>query len=121
MAAKYFIKSIYLSIYLKESVNAPPKVVGFLQVLPFPSTGNDDKGGWDQPLTDPSTEAVPRDQTRVIIKVAARGALRTPSTRSVQLCPSQFRFTLHNSALPSAASKGRFLLGRIFQAERKFS
>jgi hypothetical protein len=31
----------------KELVNALPKVVGFLRVLRFPSTGNVDRVGWD--------------------------------------------------------------------------
>ena len=39
----------------KESVNALPKVVGFLRVLRFPPTGNVDRVGWDYLLTGIST------------------------------------------------------------------
>ena len=50
--------------YVKESVNT--KVVGFLRVFWFPPQGM--LTGWVgvSPLTDPSTVAVLRDQTRVI-------------------------------------------------------
>ena len=50
-----------LMSYVKESVNT--KVVGFLRVFWFPPQGM--LTGWVgvSPLTDPSTVAMPRDQT----------------------------------------------------------
>ena len=36
-----------LNIYVKKSVNALPKVVGFLRVLQFSTTGDVGRVGWD--------------------------------------------------------------------------
>jgi hypothetical protein len=48
-----------MTLVWKESVNALPKVVGFLR---FPPTGNIDRVGWDySSIPDPSTVAVRRD------------------------------------------------------------
>jgi hypothetical protein len=38
----------FMTLVRKESVNALPKVLGFLQVLQFPLTGNVDRVGWDK-------------------------------------------------------------------------
>ena len=41
-----------MTLVRKESVNALPKVLGFLRVLQFPPTGNVDRVGWDKRQTD---------------------------------------------------------------------
>ena len=70
-----------MTLMWKESVNALPKLVGFLRVLRFPPTGNVDRVGWDYP---PNWHfhrgcAPWPDMSH---KVAAIGALTKPSTRS---------------------------------------
>jgi hypothetical protein len=61
-----------------ESVNALPKVVGFLR---FPPTGNVDRVGWDYLPNWPFHRSC-APWSDMSHKVAARNALRKPSTRS---------------------------------------
>ena len=70
-----------MTLMWKESVNALPKVVGFLRVLRFPPTGNVDRVGWDYPPNWPFHRSC-APWSDMSHKVAARGALRKPSTRS---------------------------------------
>ncbi len=84
----------------EESVKALPKVVGFLRVLRFPPTGNVDSErlglalDWDYRLTDPSTVAVLRDQTRVI-RWLPEALLESLPLDHVQLRPSPFSLALN--------------------------
>jgi hypothetical protein len=67
-----------MTLMWKESVNALPKVVGFLRIAP---TGNVDRVGWDYPPNWPlHRSCAPRPD--MSYKVAAIGALRKSSTRS---------------------------------------
>ena len=56
----------------------------------FPPTGNVDRVCWDSPLTDPSTEAVSRDQTRVIRWLLEAPLLKTLDSIRFELRTSQF-------------------------------
>jgi hypothetical protein len=70
-----------MTLMWKESVNALPKVVGFLRVLQFPPTGNVDRVGWDYPPNWPFHRSC-APWSDMSHKVTARGALRKPSTWS---------------------------------------
>jgi hypothetical protein len=82
-----------MTLLWKESVNALPKVVGFLRELRFPPTGNVDRVGWDYPPNWPFHRSCPPwpDMSH---KVAARGLLESLRLDQVELRPSWFSLAL---------------------------